>query len=126
MTMLMNAFQSKGLKSVVAGLVIAAGVAATVSPASAQYRRYHHHHRGDRGAAIGAGIALGIIGLAAGAAIAAENSRRAEEGYYVRPGRGYYGPPPRAYYYDEAPPPVVYEVPERGHYTPNSGRGDWE
>ncbi|WP_211596675.1 hypothetical protein [Phreatobacter stygius] len=129
--MLTNAFKSRGLKSLVAGLVITAGIAATVTPASAQYRR--HHHRGDRGAAVGAGIALGIIGLAAGAAIASENSRRYErydDGYYPRRsyygGGGYYAPAPRAYYYDEAPPRVYYQRPARNFYTPGSNMHDWD
>lgn len=126
--MLTNAFKSRGLKALVAGLVITAGVAASVTPASAQYRR--HYYRGDRGAAVGAGIALGIIGLAAGAAIASQNRRYEEPAYYPREryyGGGYYAPAPRAYYYDEAPPPrVYYQRPARNFYTPGSNMHDWD
>lgn len=94
---------SRRFKATVAALVVAAGTAVAVAPAEAQYRR--HHYRGDRGAAIGAGIALGIIGLGA-AAIAAEERRRAyEESYYYAPRPRYYEGP--AYYY-EAPPRRVH------------------
>ena len=95
---------SRSFKATVAPIVIAAGTAAAVAPAEAQYRR--HYHRGDRGAAIGAGIALGIIGLGA-AAIAADQRRQAyEDGYYYGPRYRAYGP---AYY--EAPPAYYYEAP---------------
>lgn len=67
-----------------------------------QYRRYHRGG-GNRGAAIAAGVGLGILGAAAIAA-----SRRAnadpyyDDGYddtpvYQAP-PAYYAPPPRAYY----------------------------
>ncbi len=88
-------------KAITAAIVVAAGVAAVAAPAEAQYRRY----RGDRGAAIGAGIALGVIGLGA-AAIAADQRRQSYEGYYgPRYGYGYSSGPA---YYEEAPPRVVY------------------
>lgn len=91
---------SRKFKAITAAVVVAAGVAAAAAPAEAQYRRYY---RGDRGAAIGAGVALGIIGLA-GAAIAADQRRQAYEDYYGPRYRYYDGPA----YYQEAPPPRVY------------------
>ncbi|MGU9980229.1 hypothetical protein ACJ4V0_09310 [Phreatobacter sp. HK31-P] len=97
---------SNKFKATVAAFVVAASVAAVAAPAEAQYRR----HRGDRGAAIGAGIALGVIGLGA-AAIAADQRRQAYDDYYG-PGYGYYGRP--GYYY-EAPPRVYYEAPRRAY-----------
>ncbi|MFN4166554.1 MAG: hypothetical protein ACK4GK_18445, partial [Ferrovibrio sp.] len=76
--------------------------------------------RGDRGAAIGAGIALGVIGLGA-AAIAADQRRQAYGDYYGPgygysgygySGSGYYGRPG---YYVEAPPRVYYQEPRRAY-----------
>lgn len=90
------------------GALIAAfalGATTLASPAEARDR---HRDRGDDAAlAIGAGI----IGLAVGAAIASNNDRYYDGGYYG-PRRGYaaYGYPrsyypayPRGYYYDRAP-----------------------
>ncbi|MDP2800589.1 MAG: hypothetical protein Q8O26_01780 [Phreatobacter sp.] len=108
---------SRSFKAAVAGIVVAAGIAALAAPAEAQSRR---HYRGNQGAAIGAGIALGIIGLGA-AAIAADQRRQAyDDGYYYAPryrsygGPAYYEAPPRVYY--QAPPRVYYrEAPHRGY-----------
>lgn len=99
---------SRKVKAVIAATVVVAGVAAAAAPAEAQYLRYY---RGDRGAAIGAGIALGILGLGA-AAIAADQRRQAYDGYYGPPPVRYYGGP--TYY--EAPPPAYYEAPPRVYY----------
>lgn len=102
---------SRSFKALVAGAVVAAGIAVSVDPAAAQYRR----HRGyNYGPAVGAGVALGIIGLA-GAAIAADQRRAYREEYYGGYGgggyyaprayypapRAYYAPAPRAYYRDD-------------------------
>jgi hypothetical protein len=101
---------SRKAKAAIGALIVAAGTAAAVAPAEAQYYRRHYHR--DNGAAIGAGIALGIIGLGA-AAIAADQRRQAYENSYYAPrygygyGGGYYAP--RARYYSE--PPYVYERP---------------
>jgi hypothetical protein len=107
---------SRSFKALVVGAVVAAGIAVSVDPAAAQYRRYRGYNYGP---AVGAGVALGIIGLA-GAAIAADQRRQAREEYYGRGygyGGGYYAPPPRAYYY--APPPrTYYEAPPRAYYAP--------
>ncbi|WP_439575311.1 hypothetical protein [Phreatobacter sp.] len=102
---------SRTMKMAAAGLVVATGLVATMAPAEAQ-----RYRRGNPGAAIGAGIALGILGIGA-AAIAADQRRQAYErgyGYYGGPGYAY-GPAP--YAYEEAPayyaPPTVYCRPNR-------------
>ncbi len=67
------------------GLIAGATLIAAASPAEAQYRRYYHRDRGGDRAALA--IGAGIVGLAAGAALAS-SSRRWDRGYYDR---GYYG-----------------------------------
>ena len=64
---------SRSFKALVVGSVVAAGVAISVDPAAAQYRRYHRGY--NYGPAVGAGVALGIIGLA-GAAIDHDDGTR--------------------------------------------------
>jgi hypothetical protein len=71
--------------------------------------RHGYRHRGYRNGAIGAGIALGTLGLIAGASAYDRGyyrcdpyyddcyPRRRVYGYYDTP--RYYAPPPRAYYY---------------------------
>ena len=71
------------------GIIVAATIAASATPAEAQRYRRHHHHHNNSGAVIGAGI----IGLGIGAAIA--SSGRNGYGGYYRYGRGY-----DPYYYD--------------------------
>lgn len=123
------------LRSAAAGLAIlmsvgavsaqAAPAASAAAPAVAQiaqgqadsaltdvhYRRGHRHayrHRGYRNGAIGAGVALGTLGLIAGAAAYDRGyyrcdpyydcyPRRRVYGYYDTP--RYYAPPPRVIYY---------------------------
>lgn len=101
---------SRKMKLAAAGLIVATGLATSMAPAEAQ-----RYRRGDAGAAIGAGIALGVLGLGA-AAIAADQRRQAYENGYYYGGPGYaYGPAP--YAYEEAPayyaPPAVYCRPNR-------------
>ena len=107
-------------KAAIGALIVAAGTAAAVAPAEAQYYRRHYHR--DNGAAVGAGIALGIIGLGA-AAIAADQRRQAyEERYYApRYGYGYGGAyyAPRARYYEEP----AYERAAAGALSPRPGDG---
>jgi hypothetical protein len=73
----------------------ALGMIAAATPAQA-------HEWGERGHGGGAGIAIaaGILGLAAGAAIASDHDR------YERPVRYYYAPPPVAY----APVATCYDA----------------
>ena len=89
------------IKQAILGLVAAGSVAAAATPAEARRydRHYRHHDRGD------AALAAGVIGLAAGLALASDGRRY---GYYDRPyyRRGYY----RSHY--------------RPHYRPYRG-GYW-
>jgi hypothetical protein len=99
-------------------LALAATTVAAVAPADAQRWRGGHrgyYRGGDRtGVAIGAGI----LGLAAGAAIASSNRGYYGGGYGY--GGGYYGGP--AYYggpgYYAPPPP-------QGYYGRGYCRSDW-
>ena len=59
---------------------------------------YYHHYRGDRTAAI---LGAGVLGLAAGAAIASGPRYYGGPRYYDY-GPSYYAPPPPVYY-DYAP-----------------------
>ena len=87
-----------------AALALAGTTFAAVAPADAQrwhggYHggyRGHYHHGGGAGLAVGAGI----LGLAAGAAIASNHGyyRGYPAGYYDY-GPGYYAPPPAPVYY---------------------------
>lgn len=98
----------KILTSSVAALALTATVLGTAAPAEAQrwhgrggyYGGYRGHYHGGGGA--GWAVGAGLLGLAAGAAIASD---RGHYGYAPVYGYapGYYAPPP-AYYY--APPPV--------------------
>ena len=75
------------LKKTLGGLLVAATLAASATPAEARYRHYRHHNSG-------AVITAGIIGLGVGAAIASSSRGRYYDPYYDR----YYG---RPYYYDD-------------------------
>ncbi|MEI8145714.1 MAG: hypothetical protein WCH83_09645 [Alphaproteobacteria bacterium] len=97
-------------KSLVAGLLIAGSLAATAAPASAGWRRGY----GGGGGAVAAGIALGIIGLA-GAAIAADSTRRSEEAYYA-PRRAYVEP--QRYYGEGYAPRHSYQPQGYGYAAP--------
>jgi hypothetical protein len=95
----------KMITTAAAGLALAGGMLATATPAEA--RRYYSHRGGGNDAAIAVGA--GLLGLAAGAAIAS----RPSYGYdYYDAGPDYYAPPP-VYYYAPPPPPVVYSY---GYY----------
>ena len=101
----------KALTGTAAALAIVATGLAAVAPADAQRYRGGHYHGGYgyrgygyRGGGAGLAVGAGLLGLAAGAAIASDR------GYY---GRGYYGAP--GYY---APPPYAYG------YAP-ACRTDW-
>ncbi len=107
------------------GVVLAATTLTAVAPAEAQ--RWRRHHRGGGDVAAGALIG-GIVGLAAGAAIASNNRDRYwDRGYYYGPDprfRGYYAPPPpryyrpyRGYHRDRFYAPPRY----RGYYDPYYG-----
>lgn len=95
---------------------LALGTTTLASPAEARDRRR------DRGDDAALAIGAGIIGLAVGAAIASNNDRYYDGGYYgPRRGyavygypRGYYRSYPRGYYYDRAP---------RRHYRGDRGWG---
>lgn len=104
-----------------ATLALVGTTLAAAAPADAQRWRGGGYHGGYRGGGhyyrggnrTGVAIGAGILGLAAGAAIASSN-----RGYYG--GGGYYGGPA---YYDYgpgyyAPPPPVY-------YAPRYCRNDW-
>jgi hypothetical protein len=73
-----------------------------------------YHHKGGNGAAVGAAIAGGIIGLGLGAAIASNPYNYAPPPSYYAPPPSYYAPPPGVYYGNPypygyyAPPPGVY------------------
>ena len=87
----------KILAGAAAALTLGGALAATATPADAQFRGGYHGgyggyhggyggYRGGRGYGGGAVLGAGILGLAVGAAIAGDNHR-------------YYGGPPPAYYY---------------------------
>ena len=99
----------KFLTATTAALALAGVTLGAAAPAEARYHGGyygHYHHGGRTGAVIGAGI----LGLAAGAAIASDR------GYYG--GRGYYAYAPAPVYY--APPPPPY-----GYYGGPPCRTDW-
>lgn len=87
------------LKKAGLGLALAATTLAAAAPAEAQYRGvyrgggYRGYHHGGIGAG-GAAVLGGLVGLGVGAAIASNNNRYYDRGYY-------YGPGPRGYYYDD-------------------------
>jgi len=91
-----------------AALALAGATIATVTPADARswHRGYSHgwHGRGHyyRGDRTGLAIGAGILGLAAGAAIASSGRPYYGDRYYDY-GPSYYAPPPG--YYGYAPPP---------------------
>ncbi|MDX6805183.1 hypothetical protein [Terrihabitans rhizophilus] len=68
------------------------------------HRGYYRHHGG-----IGPGVALGALGVIAGAAVANSyyNDRYYDDGYYA---------PRRVYRYYEAPPAYYYAPPPRRYY----------
>jgi hypothetical protein len=117
----------KLITTAIAGLALVGGMFAAASPADA--RRYYHHRGGGNDAAIALGA--GILGLAAGAAIAS----RPSYGYDYYDGPAYYAPPPPPVYYAPPPPPPVvygygyYGAPPYGyydgprHYRRGYGRG---
>jgi len=88
----------KFLTATAAALALGGVTLGAAAPAEARYHGgyygghgYHGHYRhGGSGAA----VAAGILGLAAGAAIASSGPRY----YYDEP--VYYAPPPPAYYYE--------------------------
>jgi hypothetical protein len=71
-------------------------------------RRYHRGYYGHR-RGIGPGVALGALGVIAGAAVASSyyNDRYYDDGYYA---------PRRVYRYYEAPPAYYYAPPPRRYY----------
>jgi hypothetical protein len=102
-----------------AGLALAASTLAATAPVDARpyggrgYYGGRGHYYGGRGYHHGNGAAVavgaGLLGLAAGAAIAS----RPSYGYSYYDAPAYYAPPPRVYYYAPPPPPVVYDY---GYY----------
>jgi hypothetical protein len=100
----------KLLTASAATLALAGVTLGSAAPAEARYYdrgHYYGHYHGGGGTA----LAAGILGLAAGAAIASDH-----RGYYDR---GYYGYAPYGYapaYYAPPPPPGYY-----GGYC----RSDW-
>jgi hypothetical protein len=87
-------------------LIAAVSFSAALALAPLAHADWHgdwhgRHYRGDGGAAAGAAIAGGLIGLGLGAAIASNPYN-----YYYAPPPVYYGYPYSPYYY--APPPGVY------------------
>jgi hypothetical protein len=94
----------KFLTATTAALALAGVTIGAAAPAEARYHGgyyggyYGHRHHGNAGAVIGAGI----LGLAAGAAIASDRGGYYDRGYYG----GYaYAP---AYYAPPPPPPGYY------------------
>jgi hypothetical protein len=86
----------------------AGDVASDFTQVRNRHRYYRHRHHG--GSALGAGIALGTLGLIAGAAAAdryydypsyyyRDDYPPAPVYRYYQPPRYYYAPPPRVYYY---------------------------
>lgn len=64
------------------GLIAGATLIAAASPAEAQYRRHWHRDRGGDRAALAIGV--GIVGLAAGAALASSRYDRWDRGWRGR------------------------------------------
>lgn len=86
---------------------------AAVPLASAQARDWHHHWHHDHGDA----LALGAIGLAAGALIGGAIASDPGPRYYVEPPVEYYpAPPPRVVYTRPAP---VYVAGSLQPWTPS-------
>lgn len=94
--------------------------ASRLDKAPADYSQYYRRgwHRGygyNRGAAVAAGVGLGVLGAAA---IAANRGAYADPYYY---GDGYYAAPAYGYGYGYAPvyaePPVAY-APRARYYAP--------
>lgn len=84
----------KVLTAGVAALTLAGALAVTAAPAEAAPWGYYHHYGYWRGDGGGAALAAGVLGLAAGAAIA--SSSHPYYGYYGGPyyaGGPYYGGP---------------------------------
>lgn len=84
------------MKNIARTFIVSAAALATVlvsmSTASADHRHWRHHDRGDA-------VALGVIGLAAGAIIGgAIADSRANQRVYIDPPRSHYRPAPRRYY----------------------------
>ncbi len=87
----------------IAALALAGTTLAAVTPADAQRWHgggYHGGYRGHyRGGGAGWAVGAGILGLAAGAAIASNHGYyRGYPGGYYYGGPGYYAPPPGYYY----------------------------
>ena len=102
----------KLLTASAAALALAGVTIGAAAPAEARYygRGYYGHRGGHSGAILGAGI----LGLAAGAAIASNHPRYYSPGYYGYGAPVYYAPPP--------PPPVYYD----GYYDRGPiCRSDW-
>jgi hypothetical protein len=108
----------KLLTASAAALALMGVTIGAAAPAEARYwggpgyygRGYYGHHGGGRTAAI---LGAGVLGLAAGAAIASNHPRYYAPSYYGGP--VYYAPPP-------PPPPVYYD----GYYARGPVcRSDW-
>jgi len=73
------------MKKILLSLALLAGMSTATLAGPRNYTQphhhhHHHHHHHNNGARIGAGVALGIMGLAIGAAIA---SNRYRDCYWV-------------------------------------------
>lgn len=97
---------------IAAAVALSASVLLAATPADARYygRHYHRH-----GASTGTVLGVGILGLAAGAALASS----ARDRYYD-------GPPPPPVYAPPPPPPPSYSYEERcrvdNRWDPYAGR----
>lgn len=90
----------------------------SVSAANAGHRGRHHHH--DNGDA----VALGVLGLAAGAIIGgalADSNNHYSRRVYIDPPHTYYPPQPTYY-----PPAPTYVAPPRHYYPRHVGYGSYE
>jgi hypothetical protein len=91
----------------------------SVSAANAGHRgwRHHHHDNGDA-------VALGVLGLAAGAIIGGaivDSNNNYNRRVYIDPPRTYYPPQPTYY-----PAPTYVAPPPRPYYPRNVGYGGYE
>ena len=112
----MKSFVTKAVTGLVAGAALLGAVASAAEARPWRGGGYGHHggygHYRGGGWGPGAAIGLGVLGLAAGAAIASD--RNYDRGYY---NRGYYydvPPPP-------PPPPAYYGYGYGGYYAAPRG-----
>ena len=105
----MKSWMKKGMIALTLGATLA--TAATAAEAQ-RWRGGRTVIVRDRGIGAGGALAVGIAGLAVGAALASNRDR-----YYYGPSRGYYGP--RYGYYDRGyyGPRPYYYGPPRGYYN---------